>query len=230
MPDNKISQTEAAHMLGITVAAIGKLTKKIPRPGYFVDVGKKIKIDIEHPEWRARYMKAELAGKAQRMRNKKSGEAVAKARKLKAKIETETEKPEVKKEIETEKKIKIKYSPEESDLAQQSLRAEFKKNIYTAQIKEEQAKQNQIKTFELKKDLAPISLIKHFFSFAENMAQRLYRRPHEIGPQIKALYLAGEDRKAEQLYMRELEGIVIDMQKQLIADMKAEGYKKVVKK
>jgi len=111
------------------------------------------------------------------------------------------------------------------DLLVKSEIAELEKKIHDAEIKKERAKQEQIRTLELKKDLAPVALIKHFFSFSENLIQRLYRRPHEISPQLSALYLAGEDKKAVQLITREMESIVKDVQKQLIQDMENEGYK-----
>ena len=109
--------------------------------------------------------------------------------------------------------------------------AEMKKIIYTSEIQEQKAIQEKIKTMQIKKDLAPVNLVEHFFSFAENLIQRIYRRPHEISPQLEALYIGKEDKKAVQLIIRELESIVKDVQKELLVAIDEEGYKKqVVKK
>lgn len=103
--------------------------------------------------------------------------------------------------------------------------AGLKKSIFEAKIKDEQAKQQEIKTLREKKELAPIDLIKLYFSFEENLIQRWFRRPHEIMPQLKALLIADEDMKAEQLLTRELEGVVNDSHKELLAAIKEEGYR-----
>jgi hypothetical protein len=76
----------------------------------------------------------------------------------------------------------------------------------------------------MKKEVAPVSLMKHFFSFLENFIQRIYRRQHEISPQIEAFYLGGERKQAVQLSIRELEGIVKDVMNELLKAMKKEGY------
>jgi len=123
-----------------------------------------------------------------------------------------------------DKEEEIKNILPENLLVQAEI-ADMQKRIHDAEFKAEKAKQEKIKTLELKKDLAPVLLVKHFFSFSENLIQRLYRRPHEISPQLSALYLASEDKKAVQLITREIEGIIKDVQKQLIADMENEGFK-----
>jgi len=97
--------------------------------------------------------------------------------------------------------------------------------IFAAEIKKQKAEQEKLKTLEQKKDLANIDLLIHFFSFAENIIQRWYRRPHELSPQLSALYLAGEEKKAEQLLLKELEGIVKETQKELIKTLEEEGLK-----
>jgi len=67
--------------------------------------------------------------------------------------------------------------------------------------------------------------MKYFFSFAEDMIQRLYRRPHEISPQLAALYIAHEDKKAEQLLVREIEGIIVETKEMLLQNMEEEGFR-----
>jgi hypothetical protein len=98
-------------------------------------------------------------------------------------------------------------------------------HIAASKIKQEKAKQEEIKTLELKKELAPVSLIKYFFSYSEKMIQRIYRKPHDIEPQLGALFLAKEPKKATQLLIRELESIIVDVQRELIDEIEKEGYR-----
>ncbi len=101
----------------------------------------------------------------------------------------------------------------------------YRSLVASTRIKEERAKQEEIKTAEIKKELAPISLVKYYFSFSENMLQRIYRRPHEIEPQLEALFIAREGKKATQLLVRELESIIVQCQQELIKAIEDEGYK-----
>lgn len=112
-----------------------------------------------------------------------------------------------------------------SDITAQARDAQHRSLIASAKIKEERAKQEEIKTAEIKKELAPISLVKYYFSFSENLLQRLYRRPHEIEPQLEALFLAHEGKKATQLIIRELESIVVQCKQELEKAIGEEGYK-----
>lgn len=114
---------------------------------------------------------------------------------------------------------------DEMALGRKSALASYEKVIHEAAIKKEQAKQQEIITLEKKKDLAPIDLVKYFFSFSEKIIQRIYRKPHDIEPQLAALFLAGENKKATQLIVRELESIVMDVSKELISSVKDEGFK-----
>lgn len=116
-------------------------------------------------------------------------------------------------------------TPEIQELTRQAAIAEMQDTIYAAEIKKQKAEQEKLKTLEQKKDLANIHLLIHFFSFAENIIQRWYRRPHELSPQLSALYLAGEEKKAEQLLLKELEGIIKETQKDLIKALEEEGLK-----
>lgn len=226
---NLVTQSEAARILGITRTNLHKWQKLIPRPDFFVDGDNgKLMVNIDSKAWKEKVKRQKLPGK----NRDKQGEGVAKAAaKKKAKKEIAKVKPV---EPAQPEEPEEKPDPEYQALYKQAAIAEMKKTIHDAEIKAEKAKQEKIKTAELKKDLAPLSLIKHFFSFSENLIQRLYRRPHEISPQLSALYLAGEDKKAIQLIVRELEGIIVDVKQQLLADMEKEGYKKkydkVVKK
>lgn len=115
-------------------------------------------------------------------------------------------------------------TPELEELTRLAAIADMQDTIYAAKIKEEKSKQEEIKTLELKKDLAPMYLLKHFYGFAENMIHRSYRRFHEISPELNALYLAGKIKEAEQLLIREQETIVRESQAELVKAIKEEGF------
>ncbi len=102
--------------------------------------------------------------------------------------------------------------------------AERQTIIAKAKIAEEKAKQEELKTLDLMKNTVPIELMYYWFSFAENMIQRLYRRPHEIEPELEALFLGGNKKGATQKIIRELEAIVVDLQNKLIEQINADGY------
>lgn len=97
--------------------------------------------------------------------------------------------------------------------------------IFAAGIKREKEMQEKLKTAEIKKDLANVDLLIHLFSFIETIIQRWYRRPHEIAPKLKAFYLGGQDKEAEQLLLREMESIVKETQKDLLKTLEEEGIK-----
>lgn len=119
----------------------------------------------------------------------------------------------------------VASSPEDADLIRKATLAELHNQIFSSKIKEEKAKQEEIKTLELKRDLAPVDLVRHFFSFAESLIQRIYRKPNEIEPQLAALFLAKENKKATLLMVRELESLIVDAQKDLIKAIKDEGFR-----
>ena len=102
--------------------------------------------------------------------------------------------------------------------------ASLESEIFNAKIKEEKSKQEEIKTLEIKRDLAPMYLVKHFFSFAENMIQRSYRRFQEISPELEALYLGGKREDAVKFLLREQESITRDAVDKLKKSIKEEGY------
>jgi len=120
--------------------------------------------------------------------------------------------------------IPPEQTPEIQELTRQAAIAEMQDTIFAAKIKEEKSKQEEIKTLELKRDLAPMYLVKHFFTFAENMIQRAYRRYGELSPELEALYLAGKREQAIKFLLREQETITKDAVDRLIKAIKDEGY------
>lgn len=110
------------------------------------------------------------------------------------------------------------------NLKKQAQDAALESVISKSSVLREKAIQEKIRTEEKVKTLAPLSLVKYYFSFSENLLQRLYRRPHEIEPQLEALFLAREGKKATQLIVRELESIVVQCQNELIKSIEADGY------
>lgn len=213
-----ISIAEGARRLGITKQS---LHQREGEP-YFVEINGKRKIDDTHPEWLLR-----VQSPVKRMKNAKIKRGNDKYEKLKniqrgVEIENTDEDYEVKKPHAHYQPPEI--TPEIDDLTRQAAIAEMHDTIYAAKIKEEKAKQEEIKTAELKKDLAPMYLIKYFFSFGENMIHRSFRINHEIIPELNALFLSGKLQEAEQLLNERQETIVLESQAELIKAMKEEGY------
>lgn len=90
-------------------------------------------------------------------------------------------------------------------------------------MKEEKLKQEVLKTLEQQKELVPVSVLRYFFDFGEMLIQRLYRRPHEIIPQISAFCNSGDDKKAVNLMISSLEKIVNESRIELINAIKEDG-------
>lgn len=213
-----ISKAEGARLLGISKQSVQQWKDDEP---FFVEVNGKIKIDDTHPAWISK-----LNSPRQGSKNKKIAKGVQKHedfKKVKRQTQPETENMD---HIPPKKTYDIPEPTEEmNDLIKQAAIAEMQDTIFAAEIKKQKAEQEKLKTLEQKKDLANIDLLIHFFSFAENIIQRWYRRPHELSPQLSALYLAGEEKKAEQLLLKELEGIIKETQKELIKTLEEEGLK-----
>jgi hypothetical protein len=180
-----------------------------PLPSFFVEINGKLKIDLNNSEWKRR---VENPGHNKKRKSISDGMVSG-------------DHDSIKHEPIPPRIPEIPVTPEILDLEERARIAALNDTIYAAKIKEEKSKQEEIKTSELKKDLAPTYLVKHFFTFAENMIQLVYTRPHEIMPEIKALILAGHDKQAEEKFIRELEGIVVQCQKDLIEAIKEEGYR-----
>lgn len=242
----KISISAAAKQIGVTRQAIYKRIGQDTQDAYIVKNEKgKWCVDTDTAEWQQALHEYQTMKPVKDIQKKNFSEGQKTALKMKGKAKGEKpkEKPkepqgEQESQQETNQTPLTQRAPEPppekeltpeqrqaQELGEKSYLAKLEREIYLTQINHEKAKQQQIVTLERKKEIAPISLVHHFFSFAENLIQRLYRRPHEIGPQLSALYLAHEDRKAEQLLVRELEGIVINTQKELLQAIKEEGYK-----
>ena len=158
-----ITKAEAARILGISEPAIQKWKDK----SFFVHSGTKIMIDTNNPDWIN-----ELNKPRQHSKNKSISDGAIKHDRIKKAFDT----PE---EDEDEERPKHYVPPvmsdEVKDLTQRAAIAEMQKTIFDAKIKEEKSKQEEIKTLELKRDLAPMYLVLNFFSFAENLIQRAYR-------------------------------------------------------
>lgn len=223
-----ITKAEAARRLNISRQAVEKLEKKEPQPAYFVNTSGKVFIDASHEDWLQRVKQSETKGIKQHITNEK----VSHAKQIRADIKksvfsnSDNDEDDIKqgrgKVPEIPESVK---SPELEELQRQAAIAAMEDIIFGAGIKREKEMQEKLKTAEIKKDLANIDLLIHFFSFIENIIQRWYRRPHEIGPKLKELYLGGKDSEAEQLIMRELESIVKETQKELLNALNEEGIK-----
>lgn len=213
-----ITKAEAARQLKISRNAVQKWETQPEQPAFFVIENNKTMIDTNHPEWINKLNAPKLTKK-----NKSISNGAIKRDKMN-KIKQPQSEPDETEHTPQPKKYDIPEPTEEmQELIRQAAIAEMQDTIYAAEIKKQKAEQEKLKTLEQKKDLANIDLLIHFFSFAENIIQRWYRRPHELSPQLSALYLAGEEKKAEQLLLKELEGIIKETQKELIKTLEEEG-------
>jgi SHS2 domain-containing protein len=225
-----ITKSEAARRLGVTKQALQQWENRDPRPGYFVDTNNKVMVDTSSEDWIQRIKQSETKGIKQNLINEK----VSQAKKFKADLKKSVFDSEVDEEGDGESTVKgakipdipaSASSPEMEELQRRAAIAAMEDIIFAAGIKREKEMQERLKTAEIKKDLANVDLLIHFFSFIETIIQRWYRRPHEIGPKLKAFYLGNQDREAEQLMLRELESIVKDTQKDLLKALEEEGIK-----
>jgi hypothetical protein len=197
-----ISKSAAAAQVQVTKQQIEKWQFEIPLPGFFVlDHLGKYKIEDSHPEWKIRKEKMLSTAASRLLKNHKNSESKKKS----------------------DEAFEVPEGMEE--LSRDAARAQLEKEISEAKIKKEKALQEEIKTAEIKRDLAPMYMVKHFFSFAEKILQRVYRKPNDIEPQLSALFLAGENKKATAFLIRELESIIVEIKKELIEEIKKEGYK-----
>jgi len=214
-----ITKSEAARQLGISRAAVNKWKGE----QFFVDSGSKIMIDANHPAWISK-----LNAPRNTKKNKSLSKGAIKGAKIRAALQPEEEEEETAEKKQTGKSREYytppEQTPEVAELTRQAAIAEMQDTIYAAKIKEEKSKQEEIKTLELKKELGPMHLIKYFFSFAENMIQRSYRRFGELSPELEAFYLDGEPDQAVKLLLKEQEVITRDAVEKLIKSLKEEGY------
>jgi hypothetical protein len=239
-----ISQAAAAKRVSVSRQAAQRWKQEDPLPGFYVDVNGVLKIDDEHPEWIAREKKMNADRLERKENNKNRSEAAKLAKRLKRKAK---EAREVVKAAKGEQVVEptpaavvakgVKApapppaltpprEPTQDDLLYiESELATMRKKIATAKMAEEKAKQEEMKTGEMQAGLAPIALLKHFFSFSETMIQRIGRRPYEISPDIAALYRGGNDKKAVDKIVRELESIIKTCVKELIEDVRKEGFR-----
>ena len=232
-----ITKSEAARRLGVTKQALQQWENRDPRPGYFVDTDNKVMVDTSSEDWIQRIKQSETKGIKQNIINEKVSQAKKFKADLKKSVFDNVDDVEEIEESPRQKRSSVPdipenvRNPELEELQRRAAIAAMEDIIFAAGIKREKEMQEKLKTLEIKKDLANVDLMIHFFSFIENIIQRWYRRPHEIGPKLKAFYLGGQDREAEQLMLRELESIVKDTQKDLIMALKEEGlkYKEILK-
>jgi hypothetical protein len=206
-----ITKSEAGRQIGVTKQYMQNLENANPRPAFFVeDESGRVRIDTDHPDWKIKESQKGLNAsvnkiKSESQRIKKSKGAV---------------RPSSAKSSEP-----VPRTASDIDLDEQVRLAGIYGVIATSKIKQERAIQEEIKTAEIKKELAPIGLVKHFFSFAESMIQRGYRRYEEISPELEALYRAGKSKEAVKLLLREQETINADAVAQLKKSMIEEGFK-----
>jgi transcriptional regulator with XRE-family HTH domain len=208
-----ISQSEAARIIGVSRQYIDEWRHKKPRPSYFTQDEKNIwRINDESPQWIA--MVEKYACKQEQKEKKQKGTGKIKNVTVDGKVREAARKAA--KEILSKEK--------ELDIYAKSNLAIAEKKIYQNEIAKQQALQEEIRTLELKKVVADMGLFKYWWSFTQSLIERIYRRPHEIEPELAALFMAGENKQATQKLIRELEVIIKDVTHELYMDINNEGY------
>jgi hypothetical protein len=232
------TQSAVARDLGVSRQEINRWQSETPIPSFFIPSKTgSMKIDTAHPDYIKRVQRIKLNKALKAPRREKSvqkGTKKAKPIDVLYSLTPEKDKPLLNKVIvafpdfETllityTEHIKTESNPESSKekmaiekLVQKATRAELQQTIYESEIKREKVKQESIRTLEKQKDLAPVSLLNYFFSFAEAMHSKLFNLPKEISPQLSAFFIAGKDKEAEAFLTRKFEFIVKHMQAELI--------------
>lgn len=230
-----ITKTEAAAIVGKTRQAVDKWLRKKPRPAYFVEVEpNRFKIDSTHPAWIIHRDLLLLKNPVTAPRNKKNSEAKKKKSQRQPPSGVPAKKgyqpittggPEHPPPINPSGSAPPIQDKATQELVRRATVADLEKTIFEADIKKEKLKQEMINTLEKQRGLAPMDLLKHYFSYIKRVTREIYRRPHEMGPQLSAYFLAGEVSKAEEYMVKQLEAVVKESTAALIEDLKADGYK-----
>ena len=105
--------------------------------------------------------------------------------------------------------------------------AEARMTIDKSRIVAARAEKEELELKVFKKDLAPIGLMIHWFSFSEALFAAQYSRFSQIMPQLEALILGHDSKGALQLLRREMEGIIKKSVQDLQNDIQREGYNRV---
>jgi hypothetical protein len=207
-----ITKAAAAKIISVSKVRFQEIEKQKPLPKFFVKTKAKssgriiLKIDDQHKSWKKLVKEKAITQPVRDIKNKKRSD---------------------KQKRNNGKKSDEDLSDKEIDtLAKRSAIATLEKEISLAVIAAEKAKQEEIKTLEQQKDLAPIDMMKHFFSFLESMVNQMFRKSHEMSPKLKAMYLSGEDKKAEDLIKKEIQSVANETRAELLKELKSAGYGK----
>lgn len=111
-----------------------------------------------------------------------------------------------------------------SDLLNRAKEAELAAIVDKARIVAARATREELELSVYKHELAPMSLMAYWYSFAEAMITRQYARFGEIFPQLEALILGHDSKAALALLRREQEAIARRATQDLIEDIDREGY------
>jgi hypothetical protein len=222
-----ITQTFAAQKINMSVQNFTHYIKK-NNPKFIVTVDGKKFVDPNNKEYKKLYNERKNQPPAKKQSEYKLHTESAAIKKI-AKLKQQLEKANgnnvgMGQELDATQKLAIELSMR-VEIAAREIK------ISQAKIAKERSEQEELKTLEMKRETAPIELVKFFFSFAENMIQRIYRRPHEIEADLETLFMGGQKKKATQKLIREMEAIVEQSKAELIERMKQEHFdiKKIIK-
>lgn len=93
--------------------------------------------------------------------------------------------------------------------------AAYKITIASAKIKGERAKQEEIKTLERCRSLAPVRLISYFDGFCDDLRGNIDTL-RALEGELSTLFTSGRSQQARQLIIRELEAIVVQCRDRLV--------------
>jgi hypothetical protein len=208
-----ISRSEAARQLGLSKQRIDQLLDKKPYPSFLIkDVRGKYKVETNNPEWKSLVMQHKVENKS--AQNKQYTTIKNKLKKVKK--EKKSDKRDAPADKPDGKVVDV------DELTLQTAIAQKKKMIHQARLMDERANQAEIKTLVMRKELAPLDMVKHYYSFGENLIRRIYGRVYEISPDIKSLYYANQDAIAVEKIRRELKAIITNSYDEMLADMEKE--------
>jgi len=212
-----ITQSEAARKLKVSRQAISPMLKKKPLPSFFIlDSYGRYAIETNNAEWKSLVLQHKAENKS--AQNKQYTTIKNKLKKVKKgkksdKQDSPADKPDDKK---NDKAVDV------DELTLQTAIAQKKKMIHQARLMDERANQAEIKTLVMRKELAPLDMVKHYYSFGENLIRRIYGRVYEISPDIKSLYYANQDAVAVEKIRRELKAIITSSYDEMLTDMEKE--------
>ncbi len=191
-----LTQSKAAETFSISRAALCKKAKYNPAPGYFIQSGKHLMVETDHPEWIALMEKRNKKGVFSSGTPKKPAKPAGKA--VKKKIDKKTARAMADNAAEVKEQNRIK-------MESMSLDVEMKKI-------EKQKKVGTIIDFDLANFL--------FFGYMERLNVELLNLSNKIAPMIENLVKEGDFAGVLSRFHKEHQKILKAVKKSQAKDLK----------